>query len=86
MFEKNSKHMFYKVSHKDVQFQEVDFIMKKTQSDADRGVYQLKVRMASKGILYWKKNHQRSLPSHACPQKKVFWKNLATNEGSSDLT
>lgn len=86
-FQQGSKTMFFKLSHNDKVFEEVDFIMKRTQKDMDRGVDQPKCRQGPRGIPVWKKNGIVTNLCRLMPDtKQVFWNDLPTNEASTDLT
>ena len=86
-FRKNSKSMFFKISHDDEDFKECDFLMKRTQKDIDDKKAKPEWQTTPRGIPLWKKDKITKELCGIMPEgKSLFWTNIATNGESVDLT
>ena len=75
----------YKKQHEDVDFQELDFLMK-AQREMSLQVNHPKQNMRPRGIPTWKRNGTiKALGSLMAERKKMFWETLPTEEAADAL-
>ena len=85
-FLRNSVKLYYKTSHEDTQFEEVDFLMKKAARDIEGGTNNPKQRETPRGIPTWKKKGiVANLVKLMNEVKRPFWNELLTDDKSRDL-
>ena len=80
-FQRNSKLLYFKLSHEDEEFTECDFLMRKTQKDIDNGQAVPEQQEEPRGIPAWKKNGiVRQLCGIMPENKRRFWESLPTSD------